>query len=1314
MLLGSVVFPALPAYSADTTRAAKIVDFFGEVKIKKAGGEKTFSAFKGMGLTQGDGINTDKGAWVILELDGDKEIKIAEKTQITINEFLQSDNGVESSSFQLRSGEIWSNIKNELSPGSKYEIRTPTAVMGVRGTRFSTNYQEGKIQVNVISGKVVVNLSIMVTHPDGTEDWEQAEVELDPNKVFSWDVNAENLADYKVEELSLDKLDLFTLEILSDLANEEPDSLWGLLESDLESLIEQRQDERRQVDESSNTTSSPQITYDPGIVPSSSDGGGGDSTPAMTVESVSAITDINVVHGTILEEIGLPSTVEVKLSNNTTTQKAVAWDEGSPAYSVNVAGEYVFTGDVADTDLTATVKVTVASLGQVVVPIANQESGTYSTTLNVELSSVTEGATIWYTRDGSDPRNSETRNMYEGEITVSETTTIKAYAEKEEMDDSDIVVFQYNIEQLSGENDAEAILAAAYDPENKSYLLVFEKNIDDEKAIYGRLLDESTQAIVPEFAISPDTNTSIGKPRVEYDLYNEKYLVIWEEKREAKFNIFGQVINSDGTLQGESFAISADSDHDQKNPSLAYNNFGREFLVVWDNQNEKIEGSFIDLADPTQTETFDITDIPGKQMLPDVAYTGEGGVNLIVFVNYVGNTYDICAQTYMINWDETIISDFITIAQGPAVNAGFVPQPVVASYPGDFLVVWEEGTNGNYDIVGQCISHSGTLDGSKFTITSASGSQIRPAINVGDMYLVSWQDDRNADETDQDIYGVFIDIDEGLNGSEIAICTEPGKQFSSAVTFNSNSYDYLVSYQNEANPSTIGIKLSNPLTSLQQVNQPTWEGDVIKWEDVTDAISYKVKLYKDTSELVDTQIVDPGEEQYNFTSKIAEGAGSYTVTVQAIGDDINYSDGPVSAVSEANEKEDMNLEMQFQPLAAGFSHSLVVRDGKVWFMGSARFASSNVPMEIAGLTDVAAVAAGDNFSVALKTDGTVWTWGENYAGQLGKGDTVDAANPIEVNGLTDVKAIALGTDHVVALKGDGTVWTWGDNSAGQLGQGEYESKSTVPLQVKNSDGNGHLTDILMVAAGSYHSIALKSDGTVWSWGDNSTLQLGIGDNIDHNLPVQVSNETGDSFLTEVDFIAAGTYHNAAIIDGAVWTWGNNWYGQLGDGTTTSKARPVPVVGIEDIDKPIKSVAIGSVYSGHTLAITNMGKVLAWGDNSYGQLGDGTIIQRITPVTINLTSITAIAAGGENDAHSLAIKSDASVWGWGWNGSGQLGSNADSNENELPVGITFIDPNKSLAPSVDDINITNNAVGDDEVIVKAPMDTDDSVDYDYSS
>ena len=211
------------------------------------------------------------------------------------------------------------------------------------------------------------------------------------------------------------------------------------------------------------------------------------------------------------------------------------------------------------------------------------------------------------------------------------------------------------------------------------------------------------------------------------------------------------------------------------------------------------------------------------------------------------------------------------------------------------------------------------------------------------------------------------------------------------------------------------------------------------------------------------------------------------------------------------------------------------------------------PVQIHNLSNVINLAAGSCSGLALKSDGTVWGWGGNWHGELGCGDSKSIHySPVQAKDLYAVTAITAGSAHSVALKSNGTVWTWGFNAYGQIGNGSTEN-CFVPTQVEG------LFDIIAIDAGGFTTVALKSDGTVWAWGDNRGGQLGDGSTTARYTPVQVQ------IGPQVIGIATSGWHTVAHkADGTVWAWGSNSSGELGDGTKTYRKTPVQVLGPEGI------------------------------------------------------------------------------------------------------------------------------------------------------
>ena len=329
-------------------------------------------------------------------------------------------------------------------------------------------------------------------------------------------------------------------------------------------------------------------------------------------------------------------------------------------------------------------------------------------------------------------------------------------------------------------------------------------------------------------------------------------------------------------------------------------------------------------------------------------------------------------------------------------------------------------------------------------------------------------------------------------------------------------------------------------------------------------------------------------------------------------------------------------------LAAGYAHMLALKsDGTLWswgwsFLGqtgSGGAQTRSAPVQVALLDRVTAIAAGAAHNLALRSDGSVWAWGYNGMGGLGVGSGADRYTPVRVEGLPAAVAIAAGLGHSLALAGDGVLWAWGDNAAGQLGDGTTTARAT-PAAVEGLDG------VVAIAASGQHSLAVKADGTVWAWGDNSAGQLGAAGRAAVAQPTPIGNLAG------IKAIAAGNEHVLALDErGRVWAWGRNASGQLGNGSTEAVASPTRVPGLSNI------VAIAAGVT-HSVALANDGTVWAWGGNAQGQLGDGSQQSRLLPQPLaDLTDVVAIAAG---NASTAALRADGRLWTVGDNWLGQLG------------------------------------------------------------
>jgi len=327
--------------------------------------------------------------------------------------------------------------------------------------------------------------------------------------------------------------------------------------------------------------------------------------------------------------------------------------------------------------------------------------------------------------------------------------------------------------------------------------------------------------------------------------------------------------------------------------------------------------------------------------------------------------------------------------------------------------------------------------------------------------------------------------------------------------------------------------------------------------------------------------------------------------------------------------------------------------------------SSNVTLYAQWRDWPISVWGGAQEAIALKSDGTVWTWGLNNWGELGNNTLNNSDVPVQVLGpggvgyLTGIKSIMGGETHNVAVKSDGTVWAWGWNTMDQLGDGNT-TESNVPVQVSN------LTNIVSLGGRGYHTLALKSDGTVWAWGYDSNGALGNGiddSNPDFPVPIQVPG------ITNAIQVTAGYNFSVALLaDHTLMAWGRNKSGQLGNGTLTESTSPIAVPGISNV------VWVSAGWT-QVLAVKSDGTVWAWGANIWngtdpgaGLLGIGSA-ESYSAVPVQVTGLTASAAmASGGDSLSAVLQTDGTVWTFGSNGAGQLGTGTSITQSLVPVEV----------------------------------------------
>lgn len=343
-----------------------------------------------------------------------------------------------------------------------------------------------------------------------------------------------------------------------------------------------------------------------------------------------------------------------------------------------------------------------------------------------------------------------------------------------------------------------------------------------------------------------------------------------------------------------------------------------------------------------------------------------------------------------------------------------------------------------------------------------------------------------------------------------------------------------------------------------------------------------------------------------------------------------------------------------------YVRSDIFTQGNLWLWGSNFYGNLGDSTIVKKSSPIQTVAYGNNwnvismkayFSAGIKSDGTLWMWGNSQFGILGDNAVVHRSSPVQtVTGGTNWKSVSVGYLAVAGIKTDGSLWTWGGNSVGGLGDNTTVNKSS-PVQVI---GNSY--DWIQVAASeSMHGI--KTDGTLWCWGRNNFGQLGDNSSFTVNKSSPVQTVSGGNNWKSV---SAGYRHVCAIkTDGTLWLWGSNGYGQLGDNTTIDRSSPVQTV---TGGTNWKQAVCGRSMTG---AIKNDGTLWLWGRNSDGNLGDNTTANKSSPIqTVSAGNNWKSFAGG---SHSLGLKIDGTIWSWGLASDGQLGNNAISRTSS-PVQI----------------------------------------------
>jgi alpha-tubulin suppressor-like RCC1 family protein len=369
----------------------------------------------------------------------------------------------------------------------------------------------------------------------------------------------------------------------------------------------------------------------------------------------------------------------------------------------------------------------------------------------------------------------------------------------------------------------------------------------------------------------------------------------------------------------------------------------------------------------------------------------------------------------------------------------------------------------------------------------------------------------------------------------------------------------------------------------------------------------------------------------NFMTKIPESLGD--------------SDADESGEGGGDSGIDPTPIPVFESVDAGASHSLGIKsDGTLWSWGSntygelGRSGVINIPGQIGTENDWRYISAGFGTSFAIKSDGRLFAWGRGTNGRLGLGsDLSNRAVPNQIGTDADWSLVDAGSSSSLAIKDTGTLWSWGLNGSGELGLNDTTQR-IIPTRV------GTFSDWEMASMGINHALGIRSsDNSLWSWGDNLFRQLGHNDTTSRLIPTRVGTNTGWVH------VSAGTQSSYAINSGQLWTWGANTNGRLGLNDTTTRGIPTRV----GTDSDWKVVEGGM----HALAIKGAGYLWSWGTNTNGELGIGDTTPRYIPTIVSATdsSWSKISVGKSSlSTFSLGYKNDSTTWGWGKNSGGELG------------------------------------------------------------
>ena len=862
---------------------------------------------------------------------------------------------------------------------------------------------------------------------------------------------------------------------------------------------------------------------------------------------------------------------------------------------------------------------------KVLTPTFTPSAGTYSTSQTVTVNCATEGANIFYTTDGSTPTTNST--AYSGPVIVSSTKTIKAFATKTGMTNSSIASATYTIK----------VSTPTFSISSGSYA--------------------SPQALVLTCATSGAAiryTTDGSTPTAASSLYTNPITISQNT-----------TIKAIGILAGLS------------NSNVASANYSIRVATPVFNPTSSMYTQPITITCETEGATIKYT--TDGTLPTESSQTYNGPITLTTDTQ-------LMAYAFKTGMDDSMkASTYFTIAPqfGFTQIAAGGKHSIALKADG---TVWYWGTDQNVQYVNNSSSVPIKVNGLNNIIAIAANGDNNLAVK-NDGTLWNWGGSRSLTQ---------INLGTGKVTAVAAGATHclALKEDGSVWAWGDNYFGQLGNGTNTSGNTPVQV---TGLGNVKEIACGTSHSVALTEEGYIYAWGHNLlsQLGNGSYNNSNVPILVPG-----ISNVMRIASGKYdTLAIDQSGQVWAWGYYTTQNPKQIN-ADGLNGAKRIS--AGDNSFYIVDIDGCIWSwglnskgeIGNGTTTRYYTPQKIENTRGIQEISAGLNFAIALKADGGILAWGKDDKGQLGDGtwngysfprylsgfndikeissgywntifllqdeyiydyESGPSPNLKKKSGIDSIKTVSTGWGYCIALKNDGTVYAWGNNGVGQLGNGTNNSVSGV-VQVMG------LNNILEISSGDSHNLALDADGYVWAWGRNNCGQLGIGTNTDSYYPAKVKNPENANYLNDVKHIYAS--NNMSIIeknDGTFWAWGDNRYGQLGDGTDTNRNLPVQIIGLDNV----KEVIPGGWNS---YALKNDGTVLAWGNNWYGQLGNGTNTTSYTPVqVIGIDNVQKIKCGKiweENRYYNFAIalKNDGTVWSWGQNEFGELGNGSYRDKN----------------------------------------------------